>query len=251
MTADELRGAQEKFDEAVWNVAKEQGLLEDGVEGPILDGVADEQEYLKAPLKILWLLLEPYDEGDNRGGGWSLAKHVFLHPKPADPDNLMLQTVAYATWCFRNNKLYKDIPSPEVAFAALRGVAWVNIAKMPACSKSNPQDVVKKYKNYWRELVHRQIKMLSPDVVIVAGSHYNHLQRDEILKGDGGCVRGWPSENQLTDLHYCDDYAVLYAYHPAYWKGPFHRPDLTQESYVNSVADALSYVSKHPRLTHR
>lgn len=49
---------------------------------PVYDGVVDWDGYLAAPVKICWVLKEPYDDtdaaGNPVGGGWTMFKDVAL-----------------------------------------------------------------------------------------------------------------------------------------------------------------------------
>ena len=196
--------------------------------------------------RVLWLLLEPYDDGDSGGGGWSIVKDVFLKPKPSDPVNPTQQTVAYSMWCARHKDLFSNAPSQELVYPELQSIAWVNMSKMPAVSRSITQEVVAKYNANWKDIVERQITLLAPDVVIVAGYHFNALCGKGVFGGDSGCERCFPKDgDSLVDLHRCANFAVLYTDHPAYWTNPFHakrRPTLTQETYVNAIAEALCFL---------
>ena len=251
MTVTELENGQKAIDALVEKRAKDNSLSDDNA-APIYDGVADEAAYLNSVQKVVWLLLEPYDDGNNGGGGWSLPKDVFLNPKPGDFINPTQQTIAYAMWCARNRKSFAEVPSPEVVYPELQSTGWVNISKMPAKTRSNVPQVIKKYKTYWKDLVEKQIELLAPTVVVIAGQHFNTICDKGVFDGDRGCERTFPETNGLVDYHPCKNFDVLYAYHPAFWNNQFkncHRPSLTQESYVNSIAQALIFLErKHSQI---
>ena len=245
MTVDELIKGQKEIDALVEKRAIDKGLLKKAC-GPIRDGVADEYSYLISDPKVMWLLLEPYDDGDGGGGGWSLPKNVFLNPKPSDPLNPTQQTVAYAMWCAKHNCPFSSAPTADAVYSELQSVAWVNISKMPASSHSNPADVIAKYELNWKDIIERQISLLKPNIVIIAGNHFNAICGKGLFEGDQGCERCFPTdEDSLVDLHRCTNFDVLYAYHPAYWKHPFHtrnHPTLSQETYVDAIAEALHFL---------
>ena len=245
MTVDELKNGQQEIDALIYKRAIDNKLLEIA-DGPIYDGVANECEYLNSKRKVMWLLLEPYDDGLCGGGGWSLVKDVFLKPKPSDPLNPTQQTIAYAMWCARNRCAFSNAPDAETVYPELQSVAWVNISKMPATSHSKPLEVIRRYEQNWKDIIDRQISLLNPDVVIIAGQHFNAICGKGLFAGDKGCERCFPGHgDSLVDLHPCSNFDVLYAYHPAYWKNPFHkqcRPSLTQETYVDAIAEALHFL---------
>ena len=251
MTVTELENGQKAIDALVEKRAKDDSLSDDNA-APIYDGVADEAAYVNSVQKVVWLLLEPYDDGKCGGGGWSLPKNVFLNPQPGDFINPTQQTIAYAMWCARNRKAFAEVPSPEIAYPELQSTGWVNISKMPAKTESKVPEVVKKYKNHWKDIVEEQINLLAPNVVIIAGQHFWSICGKGVFDGDRGCEHTFPETNGLVDYHPCKNFDVLYADHPAFWKKSFHvyhRPSLTQVSYVNSIAQALTFLEcKHSQI---
>jgi len=252
MEAMQLKKIQEEIDLLVRERAKNNKLLEPAV-GPICDGVADEDAYLRSSLKVLWLLLEPYDEDYDRGGGWSLPKDCFLKPKEKDFEKIAQQTIAYSMWCARNRKRFPDAPSPEEVFHELTSIAWVNISKMPAKKRSHVQTVVRKYKENWKDIIDRQIELLSPGVIIIAGSHFKSLYGKELFVGGRNeYEKCFPDgEGRLVYLYRLNKIPILKADHPAYWKNRYHkrwRPNLKRDTYVNAIADALVFLENHQPL---
>ena len=257
MTVAELANGQKAIDALVEKRAKDNSLSNDNA-APIYDGVADEAAYLNSVQRVVWLLLEPYDDGNCGGGGWSLPKNSILNPKPGDYTNPTKQTIAYAMWCARNRKEYDEAPIPEIVYSELRSTGWVNISKMPAKTKSKVSEVVNK--THWKDIVEKQINLLAPNVVIIAGQHFNTICGKGVFDGDRGCERTFPETNGQVDYHPCgqvdyhpcNNFDVLYADHPAFWNKPFHTyhlPSLTQESYVNLIAQALTFLErKHSQI---
>lgn len=245
MTVDELRRGQQEIDELILKRASDNKLLETA-DGPIYDGVANEYLYLNSKRKVMWLLLEPYDDGNYGGGGWSLVKDVILKPKPSDPSNPTQQTTAYAMWCARNRCAFFNALDAETVYPELQSIAWVNISKMPATSRSKPPEVIRKYKQNWKDIIDRQISLLAPNVVIIAGKQFNAICGKGLFDGDNGCECCFPNNrDSLVDLHRCTNFDVLYSDHPAYWKNPFHkrwRPTLSQETYIDAIAEALHFL---------
>lgn len=245
MTVDELINGQQEIDALVCKRAQDNNLLKIA-DGPIFDGVADEEAYLKSKCKVMWLLLEPYDDGFCGGGGWSLVKDVFLKPKPSDSLNPTQQTIAYAMWCARHKCTFSNAPDATKVYPELQSIAWVNISKMPAASRSRVPEVIKKYKQNWKDIIDRQISLLIPDIVVIAGGHFNSICGKGLFCEDAGCECCFPKDGwSLVDLHRCKNFNVLYADHPAYWTHPTHtqrRPTLSQETYVDAIAEALRFL---------
>ena len=198
---------------------------------PIYDGVVDWEEYLKAPLKLCWVLKEPYDDTDENGnpagGGWTMFKD-FAHEKRLDETvnaNPALRNVAYASWALLSGvSQYVDIPwisdRPDVAESLLR-VCYLNTGKMPAGTTTSDERL-RKVHDEWRNLVLDQIRLAAPDLLIFAGT----LQ---VWAGDFGlditkpicsATRGEGRTKTVCDVHQWHGKRVLWSDHPAVHKPP-------------------------------
>jgi len=198
---------------------------------PIFDGALDLQRYLFSPTKILWLMKEPYDEIGGVGGGWSFPNAfkssefvsglVFGRSRPT------WQPVTYTTFGILNNCLkseMKSIKNDLSMIDVLRQIAWVNIQKLPSkgVTRSNMSDIVDSYAKH-KHLLHRQIELLKPDVII-CGSTFNLIQHD------------WELINPvvIAGVHYYlkENTLIINAYHPA-------QTSISRELYVNSIVSAV------------
>ena len=73
MTVQELETREEEIQKQIDEVAQKHNLMI--CAKPIKDGIYSAEKYLSAPLRLMWVLKEPYDEVDNGiagGGGWSI-----------------------------------------------------------------------------------------------------------------------------------------------------------------------------------
>ena len=207
---------------------------------PIYDGVVDWDGYWAAPIKVCWILKEPYDDTDvagNPAGGWTMFKDVAPGKTLAQSvnANTALRNVAYASWALLSGvSRYADIPwildRPEVAESLLR-VCYLNTGKMPAATTTSDARL-RKIHGEWRDIVLDQIALAVPDLIVFAGT----LQ---VWAGDFGidttkplrsATRGEGSTKSVCDVHQWHGKRVLWSDHPAVHKPP--------ENWVDSLLEA-------------
>lgn len=150
---------------------------------PILDGVVNIEKYLNSKYRVCWVLKEPYDEDDRKGGGWSLTNDLL------NQENLYqnvigrsptFQPMIYVTYSLLNGLMpYSDMDwirdAPEMA-QCLNQIALININKMPAAARSSEADLAAKYE-YWKPILHWQLKQYDPQIIIF-GNTFHHFQHD-------------------------------------------------------------------------
>ena len=219
----------------IYAVAESHGLCTDDF-GPICDGIADEEGYLHARLRVAWILKEPYDafspEGKPCGGYWSLVKDCFSkddawrHP--------VWQKIAYVMYGFKNNLHWCDLPwirDCRQIIEEIKSVAWINLSKMPAHQSSVMPIVASNYRQHWKPVVEEQLRLYEPNVVIF-GNTFNCMKdtfphAEMIEKYSNKWVYFWRSGKQI----------LLDTYHPGR-KG---------EGYVNALIDALQIACRELR----
>ena len=171
MTSNELKEKQRMIDSKV-NALAEKVFPNQAEEDryPILDGIADEDGYLCSPLKVAWVLKEPYDyfdEGNKPcGGGWSLVKEAFY--KDDAWRNPVWQKVAYVMHGFKKGLHWDEldwIRDDHSIIDEIKSVAWINVSKMPGYTVSNDQAILAAY-GIWRDILKLQLETYRPDVVI-------------------------------------------------------------------------------------
>ncbi len=64
-----FRASCTEIDQLIWTKC----LDSSGKSEPIIDGIFNIEMYQKEPLRILWILKEPYDDD---GGGWSFPEEL-------------------------------------------------------------------------------------------------------------------------------------------------------------------------------
>jgi hypothetical protein len=166
-----------KNDDIIMNEIIELGMRKIGNRDKLLwDGVVSAKEYLdkeNTKYKIMWMLKEPYDT--NNCGGYKLGENLLDQKERAKiaAGKILptLRVMIYVTYGLLNDKPFEkmntDIDSEMLE--VLTRIAWVNISKILAKSESCGNHIDGCYK-YWKEILFKQIKTYSPDILIFGGT---------------------------------------------------------------------------------
>lgn len=195
---------------------------------PITDGVYNVKEYLNSKPKILWLLKEPYCEGDGTGGDWDLAeeaeKHKWFFPLIKNPT---YSTMAYTSHSLLENLKYDDEPwlneKDDVVNKSLIKVAHININKMPGWTRSTWSGVANQYR-VWKAIIFKQIEAINPEIII-CGNTFSILQ-DDLSVDELNRVEVKPGISFISYAY--GSKLIIDAYHPA-------QSQITRETYVDSI----------------
>lgn len=165
----------------------------------IPDGIIDEASYMQSPKKILFIAkeaaclkkgntIEKNFENAQNDGFW--CRRVAFGDAKAKKGRFSPGLALLA-----NAILNENFETPEKDISALRYVAFMNINKrggFTSCQTRRLAAYVKKYK----DLIDREIRIISPDIIVCCGS------------GVRSC---------LSDIDSCKSVPVLEVYHPSYW----------------------------------
>ena len=175
--------------------------ISDGISKPeenrfaIGDGIFDYEGYLKAKIKILWILKEPYDTS---GGGWHISE-VYTKNKYGAARTTWYPIInvshailnGFQTWD-NVEKMSKN--NPKTA-SVLSHIAYINVQKLPSLTreKSNNSIILQAFKDEQNNaFFKKQFELLNPDIIIGAntmGMMFEHFG----LKGEFLEVK--PTEN--------------------------------------------------------
>lgn len=211
----------------------EQYVDHHGKCNPIPDGIADVDQYLRSPLKILWILKEPYDGcqgGVATGGGWKYSELLTRRYCDLSSDRNTWSPIAYVTYGLLHPGMsyeqMPDIKDDPSLMKCLKEAAYINVGKLPAFKRSNESSIAKHYQVY-RSLLHLQIKTYNPDVVI-GGNTLRHFKEDLSL------VYLPALKTQNLEAAVQGHQVFIDAYHPANTK-----KGLTKSIYVNGILTAV------------
>jgi len=193
---------------------------------PIGDGIINTAEYYNSPIKILWILKEPYDLDNDGEGGWSMNELL------NDEKNLNtlggLKTtwypIIYTSYAILNGfKKYDDlefIDKDLTMLNVLKKVAIINVQKFAANTSTNNNDITAAYKEHSKILL-EQINTYNPHIIIGANTLSNFiddLNLKEYYKYDE--YDYWIKDNKL----------YINAGHPAV-RGGYE----SKEAYVDDI----------------
>ena len=184
---------------------------------PIWDGIVNNEEYFKSPIKILWILKEPYSGGgrtmledlnSNRAEGNKKDSHTTWHP------------IIYVSHGILNNfEQYDSMPkiqADKTICNALKKIAFINVQKTPATTRTNPTDISQAYDRHKKILI-RQLEVYQPNIVI--GANTLHLfVKDLKLTQENKFKHHWTKQGTL----------FIKTYHPG-------QTVLKRDEYVNRI----------------
>jgi hypothetical protein len=199
---------------------------------PIYDGPLHPEEYFKSRIKIMWLMKEPYDEANGEGGGWGFdlwtTDEKFRKGLVFGGAKGTWQPAVYTTYGIQNNFMPYDnmnfIRDDHSMIDCMKSVAWVNIQKLPSKNtvRTVMDDVYSSY-NIHKDILKRQLELLSPDIVICA----NTLN---VIKDDFD-LRPWP--NPIFNEAYTNGRTLfINTYHPA-------QRTISRKRYIDGLIDCI------------
>lgn len=206
-----------------------QSIDPDKEEGMISDGCVDESLYFRCPIKILWILKEPYD--DDRGG-WHLMKDFIgvrgIHGEFENTKSTW-QPIVYSSITILHDQIWENIDyindDPEIC-EVLKQVAVINVKKIPGGKRTpDTQPLHDAYRQHG-ELLREQIALLSPNIII-GGNTLHILLSDfglteDLKQGDVNCPFYIDKSNRLW----------IDAYHPA-------QSTIKRKLYVDLIRQAF------------
>ncbi|HEV7330920.1 MAG TPA: hypothetical protein VGN63_07775 [Flavisolibacter sp.] len=190
----------------------------------IEDGIINLEEYYHAPVRVLWVLKEPYCKKDGTGGGWNMTDD--LNTKRAlGLNHVSHQTwypITYATYGLLNGFMpfanMPNINTDPAVWLSLRKMAFINYQKLPAKPRTNETELRKQVTEEERQLVVRQIFTYRPHIVI-GGKTLHLLKNDLVIQ----------KEHELSNGHFQKDSILfLNTHHPAQTK-------ITMQEYVDKI----------------
>ena len=222
-----LRRGCEAIEQMIW----EEYADHSGRCAPIPDGVVDIERYLAAPLKVLWILNEPYDgseDGIPTGGGW-LYRDFLCQPNfyesvgAGDPT---WEPITYVTYSILNGFLQweqmdqlRDKPG---MVDVLRSASFINISKLPGLTTSKHVLIRRAYQKYCILLL-QQVTVYQPDIII-GGNTLQFFNNDLALQ----YPMDWRNESAYVAVS--GSQVFVDAYHPAQRK-------IKRSVYVNGIVE--------------
>lgn len=217
-----------------------QAALRQGKRSPIGDGVFHFEGYLKAKVKILWLMKEPYDteKGENvediETGGHYFAGSEMYTKRVFGRDRttwypIMNASHAILTGQTTWDQSYKADKNTVKKFSdVLSHIAYINIQKLPSLTREQTDNgVIQKafVKNI--EWVQKQIDLLKPDVIIGANTLNDNVFVHFGLKGNHINL------NALPNTYLVNDRLFIRTKHPA-------QRAMKKDAYINEILKSVT-----------
>lgn len=208
--------------------------LEQNVHGdePIYDGVCDIKGYAEAPIKVMWVLKEPWEKRENHEalGGWPIWEPWSDPAKMNDMWKTMMHVMYGITTGVRSEQM--PVVNDEM-LGLLKSSVYININKMPSRPTSGK---MKKSYEQWREILLEQIRGYNPDVIIFGNTYDGLFENEEFAMnsksrqdlGIPGIVGAYISGKKL----------LVDAWHPSPLR-ICRKPDITDDVYVDSIVKAV------------
>jgi hypothetical protein len=199
----------------------------------ITDGIVNIKEYYDSPIKIMWLLKEPYCDKKNGGGGWSMTAGLntnrALGKKKDSPGTW--HPIIYCSYGILHNYMkFEEIPkikSNTNVSLILRQIAFVNVQKLPAKTITSDTSLKKSYKEH-KEILLKQISTYRPHIIIGGGTL-------DLLKDDLKIE----TENELEFGHFFKGKQLfINTLHPTQRK-------IKRNEYINKVIARAESFKKH------
>ena len=148
---------------------------------PIDDGIVNRQQYIESSPRVLWILKEPYCDGDTRtGGGWSMSQLL------NEETDRMSRGKAFKPICYINYGIWTGVhdwnkmpylKDCEEIRNGLKRIAFINVSKLPGLTSSPSARIEAAYRKH-RDLILDQIKTYEPNIIFACNPHVNLLLQD-------------------------------------------------------------------------
>ena len=214
----------------------------------IYDGAVNAERYLSSPIKIAWMLKEPYEEADGTGGGWSFTD-IFDRE---DLYNLIFKQPHKATWhpiiyasygIMHGFQRWDDMDyirnAPDMC-DVVRSFAIVNAQKLPSlgAAKTNFAHVQRSYDKH-QVLLHEQIDLLQADILVFANTF--SLYRDAL-----GLANVEPMRKKSLSYYIKNSKLYVDAYHPAQLT---HKRNVYVDDIIEAAEEWHSFLPRLPSVS--
>lgn len=198
----------------------------------IYDGIANPELYLQSKQRILWILKEPYDNGEGYGaqgdGGWSMAEAM-----NNEPDKLSRWKV-FRPICYINYGIWTgegdwndmpDLNDSEEIRKGIRKIAYLNVSKLPGLKGTPGDRIIEAYQKH-RAIIFDQIKTYEPNIIFACNPHANL-----ILKDLGFAESQWKRFGTAASINISTEQRLVWVDHPS-------QRSIIRAVYVNDAIKA-------------
>ncbi|MEI8292027.1 MAG: hypothetical protein WCH99_21365 [Verrucomicrobiota bacterium] len=205
-----------------------------GKSEPIYDGIANPELYLQSKQRILWILKEPYDNGEKLGdaedGDWSIAEAMNNEPDKLSRWKVFrpICYINYGIWTGDDDWNYMpELNDCEEIRNGIKKIAYINISKLPALKTTLVGRIVEAYQKH-RGLILDQIRTYAPNIIFTCNPHVNL-----ILKDLGFPEPQWMQFGTAASIKISTEQRLVRVNHPS-------QRSLKRADYVNDAIKAAN-----------
>lgn len=197
---------------------------------PLHDGIINEKLFYKtnpkANPKILWILKEPYDLGDGKGG-WNYRNDINSNSDTYLKYKTWRKIAQVSSGIINDFSFKEATESYELLIKAIKSIAVVNVSKLPANTTSTGRwSYFEKTYEETKHILLEQIKTIKPDIII-GGNILYLFNKDLDLNGKSlKPLTPWGRE-----VYKVNDKIFINAYHPSFTG--------SDEDYFNDIVNVI------------
>jgi hypothetical protein len=223
-------------------IVKEEKRIEEKIEReyvdptgqsiPIYDGIANPELYLQSKPRILWILKEPYDNGekygDERDGDWSMAEAMNNEPDKLSRWKVFqpICYINYGIWTGDDDWNYMpELNDSEEIRKGIKKIAYINVSKLPGLKGTPGDRIVEAYQKH-RGVILDQIKTYEPNIIFGCNPHVNL-----ILKDLGFGESEWKQFGTAASIKISNEQRLVWVHHPS-------QRSVKRADYVNDAIKA-------------
>lgn len=191
----------------------------------VLDGIVNVDLYNSSKYKILWILKEPYGDGNMDYSTFIEEDFKFKAKFPSAPK--MWERIIYTNYGILNDFPKWDdmdwLHESATVFNSIKCCALINLKKIPGGTISNYYEIQKCYTRA-KQIIREQISLIRPDIIICGGTF-------KLIREDFEIYHPLISNNDFG--HLSGDQLFINAYHPSYFLGGQDFTELYCDKIIN------------------
>jgi hypothetical protein len=207
-----------------------------GESEPIYDGIINSELYLQSKPRVLWILKEPYDNGETYGdpedGGWSITEEINKNPDKWSRERVFrpICYINYGIWtCDDDWNYMPELNDSEEIRNGIRKIAYINVSKLPGLKGTPGDRIVKAYQKH-RGVILDQIKTYEPNIIFACNPHMNLILKD-LNFGESE----WKQFGTAASIKISNAQRLVWVCHPS--QRSVKRADYVNDAIKAAIAD--------------
>lgn len=202
--------------------------------GYIRDGIANLSQWQQQEIRPLFIGKEAYGASEGSDGGYSITEHC-MNQKPVafcKESPRSWQKTAHIGYALQHGfaSYNAAIRHKDEVYEALRTIAFINVGKLGGGKRTPPQHLTKLY-NQNRALLHEQIALCQPNVII-GWNTLGLFMSDLAFEKRFGVEHTPRQKGEHISYWQADGRLLINAKHPSYFK-------IKPADYVNGIVNTV------------